>query len=93
MYYQMKEQPVAVCTVCGAFGYSTRYIGERCGKPDGDRRCIGVRGRATDPADWKRCPKCGGTGRYEGNECGLCLNKGLLYVRRTSAQMHEDTPR
>jgi hypothetical protein len=53
MYYQAKQQPVAVCTVCGAFGYSTRYIGERCGKPDGGRRCMGIRVRVTDVADWK----------------------------------------
>ena len=90
MYYQMKEQPVAVCTVCGAFGYSTRYIGERCGKPDGGRRCTGIRGRATDPDDWKRCPKCGGTGHYERSGCSLCLDRGWVYVRRT---VLEGTPR
>ena len=81
MYYQKKQQPVAVCTQCGAFGYSTRYIGERCGKPCGGRRCMGVRGRATDWADWKECPNCGGTGHYEGNECSRCLRSGWLYVR------------
>ena len=81
MFYQTKQQPVAVCTACGAYGYSTRYIGERCGKPDGGGRCRGIRARATDPANWKQCPKCSGTGRYENNECNVCLNRGWLFVR------------
>ena len=81
MFYQTKQQPVAVCTVCRAFGYSTRYIGERCGKPDGGNRCAGIRARATDPENWKQCPKCSGTGRTENGECNLCLNRGWLYVR------------
>ena len=76
-----KQQPVAVCTECGAFGYSMRNIGERCGKPDGGRRCMGVRGRATDWANWKECPKCRATGRHEGEACGLCLGSGWMYVR------------
>jgi hypothetical protein len=85
---QKKQQPVAVCTVCGAFGYTMRNIGERCGKPYGGRRCIGVRGRATDWANWKECPKCGATGLHEGNECNVCLKSGWLYVRPT---VHETT--
>jgi DnaJ-class molecular chaperone len=93
MFYQTKQQPVAVCTVCGAFGYSTRYIGERCGKPDGGRRCMGTRARATDPENWKQCPKCRGTGRYEGYECNVCLNSGWLYVRPTvPAEDEAETP-
>ena len=81
MYYQIKQQPVAVCTVCGAFGYSTHYIGSRCGKPDGGRRCSGIRARATERSDWKECLKCSGTGRGEVGECGFCLGSGWLYVR------------
>lgn len=81
MFQQIKQQPVAVCTKCGTFGYSTRYIGERCGRPEGGSRCSGIRTRATDNDNWKRCPKCSGTGRYDNNECGLCLNRGWLYVR------------
>jgi hypothetical protein len=80
MLSQPKQQPVAVCTVCGSFGYSVRYIGERCGKPDGGRRCVGIRARAA-PENWKRCPKCDGAGRLEDDECGHCLNRGWLYVR------------
>jgi len=83
MYYPAKQQPVAVCTVCGAFGYTTSYIGVRCGKPDGGRRCPGVRARATDRADWKECPRCRGTGRGEDRECTFCLGRGWLYVRNT----------
>jgi hypothetical protein len=81
MIRQAKQQPVAVCTVCGSFGYSTRYIGERCGKPDGGRRCAGIRARATSPDEWKQCPRCEGTGRLENEECGFCLNRGWLNVR------------
>jgi hypothetical protein len=90
MFNQKKERPVAVCTVCGAFGYSTRYIGERCGKPDWGRRCAGIRARATDPENWKLCPACDGTGRREGQECNLCLNRGWLYVRSTAAAAAQD---
>jgi hypothetical protein len=81
MFAQAKQRPVAVCTVCGAFGYSVRYIGERCGKPDGGRRCTGIRA-ATEPQDWSQCPKCAGTGRCEDNECNLCWSRGWLYMRR-----------
>ena len=81
MYEPKKQQPVAVCTECGAFGYTMRYIGERCGKPQGGNRCSGVRGRATDWSNWKECPKCAATGRYEGDECSMCLKSGWLYVR------------
>jgi len=81
MFRQQKQQPVAVCTVCGSFGYSVRYIGERCGKPDGGRRCVGIRARATSPENWKLCPKCAGSGRLEDHECSFCLNRGWLYVR------------
>jgi len=81
MFRQAKQQPVAVCTVCGAFGYSVRYIGERCGKPDGGRRCAGIRARANSPESWRLCPRCSGTGRLEDGECGCCLNRGWLYVR------------
>lgn len=89
MFYQTKPQPVAVCTVCGSFGYSTRYIGERCGKPDGGRRCAGIRARATERENWKQCPKCNGTGRYESDECNLCMNRGWLYVRpKAQAEAH-----
>jgi DnaJ-class molecular chaperone len=80
MFSQPKQQPVAVCTVCGAFGYSIRYIGERCGRPDGGRRCAGIRARVA-AENFKRCPKCNGTGRLESDECGFCLNRGWLYVR------------
>ena len=79
-----KERPVAVCTVCRAFGYSVRHIGERCGKPDGGRRCMGIRA-ATQPEDWKQCPDCDGTGRREDGECKLCWSRGWLYVRRATA--------
>ncbi len=81
MNYQKKERPVAVCTVCGALGHTLRNIGERCGKPYGGKRCLGVRGRATDWADWRECPRCNGTGYDAGNECPLCLKNGWLYVR------------
>jgi len=87
MFYQPKQQPVAVCTVCGAFGYSTRYIGERCGKPAGGRRCMGVRARATDEENWRRCPKCGGTGRHNGDECNVCWNTGWLYLGRAAQEV------
>ena len=81
MLTQPKQQPVAVCTVCGSFGYSTRYIGERCGKPNGGRRCAGIRARVS-PDSWKRCPRCNGTGQSEdAAECTFCWNRGWLYVR------------
>ena len=83
MHAQTKQHPVAVCTVCGAFGYSKQNIGERCGKPNGGRRCMGVRGRATDRSNWTQCPKCGGTGRDGNDECSRCFNRGWLYVRPT----------
>jgi hypothetical protein len=82
MFAQPKQRPVAVCTVCGTFGYSVRYIGERCGKPDGGRRCAGIRAAAPDPQDWRQCPRCAGTGRLEDHECHFCLNRGWLYVPR-----------
>jgi len=81
MRAQPKERPVAVCTVCGAFGYSMRYIGERCGKPDGGRRCAGIRA-GTNPEDWRQCLRCEGTGRLEDGECHFCWNRGWLYIRR-----------
>jgi hypothetical protein len=81
MYAQTKPQPVAVCTVCGAFGYSTRNIGVRCGKPNGGRRCMGIRGRATDRSNWMKCPQCDGTGRCGDDECTRCFNSGWLFVR------------
>jgi DnaJ-class molecular chaperone len=80
MFVRSKERPVAVCSVCGAFGYSIRYIGERCGKPDGGRRCAGVR-TATDPQNWRQCPTCAGTGRVEDDECRSCWSRGWLYIR------------
>jgi hypothetical protein len=86
MNSQRKQQPVAVCTQCGAFGYTVRYIGERCGKPNGGRRCMGVRGRATEGANWKECPKCGATGRQDGKECSMCLGSGWLYVHATARE-------
>jgi DnaJ-class molecular chaperone len=89
MIRQSKQQPVAVCTVCGAFGYSVRNIGERCAKPDGGRRCIGVRARASGPESWKLCPRCEGTGRVEDDECNFCLNRGWLYVRPAVAAAAE----
>lgn len=92
MYYQKKQQPVAVCTVCGAFGYSTHYIGQRCGKPDGGRRCMGVRARASDEANWKQCLKCSGTGRDESSECNACLGRGWLYVRQSVARVVDEAP-
>ena len=92
MYYQKKQQPVAVCTVCGAFGYSTHYIGQRCGKPDGGRRCMGVRARASDEANWKQCPKCSGTGRDETSECNICLGRGWLHVRHSVARVVDEAP-
>jgi DnaJ-class molecular chaperone len=85
LYTQAKQQPVAVCTACGAFGYNTRNIGERCGKPLGGRRCMGVRARATDSQNWVRCPKCAGTGRFGDEPCGHCLSSGWLYVRRSES--------
>jgi hypothetical protein len=57
MYEPKKQQPVAVCTECGAFGYTMRYIGERCGKPQGGNRCAGVRGRATDWSQLEGVPE------------------------------------
>lgn len=85
LFSPTKKQPVAVCTACGAFGYNTRNIGERCGKPEGGRRCMGVRGRASDSENWVRCPKCAGTGRCGDAECTHCLSRGWLYVRRSES--------
>lgn len=76
-----KEQPVAVCTVCGAFGHSRRYIGERCGKQYGGRRCMGVRGRADHWNDWQQCSSCATTGRQSGEECRSCNGDGWVFVR------------
>ncbi|MBA2689186.1 MAG: hypothetical protein H0U63_00080 [Burkholderiales bacterium] len=81
MNYAKKQQPVAVCTVCGAFGYTRQYINERCGKQYGSRRCNGVRGRATDWENWKECPKCSATGHYDRQECAMCNGSGWMYVR------------
>jgi len=81
-----KQKPVAVCTECGAYGYSVRNIGERCGKPYGGRRCAGVRARATDPTNWKECPRCGATGHHEGEECSLCLGSGWIRVQRMTPE-------
>jgi DnaJ-class molecular chaperone len=77
---ETKPQPVAACTVCGAFGYSMRYIGERCGKPAGGRRCAGIRARVSSE-NWKLCPRCAGSGRDGDDECRYCLNRGWLHVR------------
>ena len=85
MFSKPKQRPIAVCTVCGSFGYSMRYIGERCGKPDGGRRCAGIRAAAIDQENWRQCPRCDGTGRLEDYECTFCWNRGWLYVRRTEA--------
>jgi DnaJ-class molecular chaperone len=86
LFTQTKQQPVAVCTACGAFGYNTRNIGARCGKPDGGRRCMGVRARATDSENWVRCPKCAGTGRIGDDRCDHCASSGWLYVRRAVSE-------
>ena len=42
---------------------------------------MGVRGRATEWANWRECPQCSATGLHEGEECSLCLRNGWLYVR------------
>lgn len=78
-----KTQPIAVCTVCGAFGHTRQYIGERCGKPYGGRRCNGIRARADNKDDWKPCMGCESTGRQGGDECLVCNGEGWLYIRRT----------
>lgn len=85
LFTPTKERPVAVCTVCGAFGYNTRNIGARCGKPEGGRRCMGVRARATDSDNWVRCPKCASTGRLGDDQCDHCAGSGWLYARRTQS--------
>jgi DnaJ-class molecular chaperone len=50
---------------------------------------MGVRARATDEANWRRCPKCAGTGRYNGDECNVCWNTGWLYVRQPVHEVGE----
>ncbi|HVO47823.1 MAG TPA: hypothetical protein VMT29_15985 [Steroidobacteraceae bacterium] len=83
LFSQMKKQPVAVCSVCGGFGYNTRNIGERCGNPEGGRRCRGVRARATDSASWMRSPWCAGTGRWGDAECTHCFTFPRFYAVST----------
>jgi len=78
---QKKQQPVAVCTVCGAYGHSRQHIDERCGKPYGGNRCMGIRGNAIKRENWKECPKCAATGQYKREECSMCYGNGWLYIR------------
>ena len=85
-----QQQPVAVCTECGAYGHNMRNIGERCGKPNGARRCAGVRARATASAHWRECPKCAATGLDDGNECNVCLKSGWLYLGPTVRETPND---
>jgi DnaJ-class molecular chaperone len=82
MFVQPKQRLVAVCTGCGAFGYSTGNVGTRCGKPNGGRRYRGICA-ATETQDWQPCPKCQGAGRLDGAECHSCWSRGWLYIRRT----------
>jgi DnaJ-class molecular chaperone len=89
MYNQKKQQPVAVCSVCGAFGYSRQHINERCGKQYGARRCMGVRKSASDWDNWKECPKCSASGRYDGEECNMCYGSGWMYIRPKLAEQEE----
>ncbi len=83
MNFEKKQQPVAVCTVCGAYGHSVKYIDVRCGKPLGGNRCAGIRGDARNKKYWKECPKCNATGHFAKEECPMCYGKGWFYIKPT----------
>lgn len=76
-----KEQPMAVCTRCGAVSYSTELISGQCTQVIAGKRCTGVIGSAANQIDWEACPTCQATGQNDAMRCGPCDGVGWLYVR------------
>ncbi|HEV2194062.1 MAG TPA: hypothetical protein VGR55_00635 [Candidatus Acidoferrum sp.] len=77
----LKPQPVAVCTRCGAVSYSTEMINGQCAQITVGKRCTGVIGSAANQADWEICPACQASGQNGKMPCGQCDGTGWLYVR------------
>ncbi len=79
----MKNNPVAVCTVCGKYAISASQIGNGCyEKPNGKNKCKGCFGSALSEGDWGTCDMCNGTGKYENSRCECCQGFGVMYVRQ-----------
>ena len=78
---ELKPQPVAVCTRCGAVSYSTEMISGQCAQVTAGKRCTGVIGGAPSKDDWEACPACQSTGQNGKTRCGQCDGAGWLYVR------------
>ena len=78
---ELKAQPVAICTRCGAVSYSTEMVGGQCAQVTVGKRCTGVIGSAANQLDWEPCPTCKGIGQNDKFPCGLCYGTGWLYIR------------
>lgn len=75
-----KQQPVAVCTRCGAVSYSAAQINGQCAQITLGKRCTGVNGSALNKTDWEKCPACQATGQNGNTRCGQCDGAGWLYL-------------
>ena len=81
-----REKPVAVCAVCGKYGYVLSVIGERCGWRYNNKRCKGVWGSAVNVEDWEECDICGGTGRGKKDACVSCQGSGWIFARQRTGR-------
>lgn len=77
---ELKPQPVAICTRCGAVSYSTQMISGQCSQVTAGKRCTGVIGSVAK-VDWEECPACLATGTRNEKPCGQCYGAGWLYTR------------
>lgn len=78
----MKQQPIAVCTVCGHFTYELSLMsGGKCSQSPGGKRCRGTYRSANNVGDWAQCAYCV-DGRADGNRCEVCQGSGWNYVRK-----------
>lgn len=77
---ELKPQPVAICTRCGAVSYSTEMISGQCAQVTAGKRCTGVIGSVAK-VDWEECPACLATGTRNEKPCGQCDGTGWLYAR------------
>ncbi len=77
-----REHPVAVCTRCSAFSFSSSVINQPCDRSRGGNACAGKFASAIAKNAWEKCPTCVATGWQSRMVCSHCQSLGWLFSRK-----------
>ncbi len=77
-----REHPVAVCTRCSAFSFSTIAINQPCDRTRSGRACAGKFASTIEKNAWEKCSTCVATGWQSRMVCSHCQSLGWLFSRK-----------